>query len=329
LYSPEEAGLVQHLNMPMDFTSTEQLAAITGKDINDTAAVLDRLHKKNALIGMGNLYCLPPIPMLINVHQFYSDTKPDDIEAARLQREFFINYRYYRYYETSEKGTPVFRAIPVEEAINEDQQVLSSEEAHEFIMSLKTEDLALVPCPCRTRMEKLGIRKCKDKYPIGSCIMLGMSALHFESLGLGKRVTKEQAIAYFDEMNKLGLVGQTDNAKSGNSVICLCCECCCSQIRGRTRWDNPDAIEPSNFVPHASEDCIMCGTCLDRCFFGALSIDETTERTVADPEKCIGCGVCTLACEQAALKLYRVNRAHIFEKTGAMLKTIDQENYKL
>ena len=191
LYSPEEAGLVAHLNMPMDFTSTEQLAEITGKNINDTAAILDRLHKKNALIGMGNLYCLPPIPMLINVHQFYSDTKPDDIEAARLQRAFFINHGYYRYYEASEKGTPVFRAIPVEEAISDDQQVLSSEEAHEFIMNLKTEDLALVPCPCRTRMEKLGIRECKDKYPIGSCIMLGMSALHFESLGLGKRVTKE------------------------------------------------------------------------------------------------------------------------------------------
>ncbi len=133
-------------------------------------------------------------------------------------------------------------------------------------------------------------------------------------------------MAYFDEMQEKGLVGQTDNAMDGVSIICMCCGCCCSQLRGRTRWDNMSAILPSNFIPRSGDDCAACGICVDRCWFGALSIDEAQERSVVDPEKCIGCGVCTLACPQETLKLYRYERATPFETAKEMVKTIAKEN---
>ena len=158
--------------------------------------------------------------------------------------------------------------------------------------------------------------------------MMGPAALHFEMVGLGKRVTREQAMAYFDEMQAFGLVGMTDNTIKGASVICLCCECCCSQIRGRTRWDNPGSMLPSNFVPHANEDCVGCGTCTERCFFNALTVDDETDRAVVEPEKCIGCGVCTLACPQEALKLHRYDRSTPFETIKELAKTIAIENRK-
>ena len=191
----------------------------------------------------------------------------------------------------------LMRVIPVDKAIAVDQKKLTAEEAHDFIMNHAPEALALVPCPCRTRTEKMGNRECKDRFPIGTCIMMGPLALHFEMQGLGKRVTRQQAVSYFDEMVELGLIGTTDNAISGSTVICLCCECCCSQVRGRTRWNNPDAILPSNFVPQAGEDCIGCGICTDRCVFKALTVDEETNRAmVMEPDKCIGCVWCVHLC---------------------------------
>jgi len=140
------------------------------------------------------------------------------------------------------------------------------------------------------------------------------------------RVTKNQTIQYLDEMQELGLCATTDNAVANNVAICACCSCCCSMTRVRTRWDNPDSISPANFIPVSGEDCNMCGSCVDRCMFDALSIDEDAGCAVVDPGKCIGCGVCTLACPEEALKLRRHERSQPFPTVGKMMKTLAIEN---
>lgn len=89
-------------------------------------------------------------------------------------------------------------------------------------------------------------------------------------------------------------MGLTANTISDNTIICLCRGCCCSQLRGRTRWDNPDAIPPSNFLPEAGDDCIKFELCKERCLLEALTIDDETDLPVVDVDKCIGCGVCAL-----------------------------------
>jgi ferredoxin len=326
VYSTKEAELLQHMKRPGQFSTTEELADITEKPLEYIEKTMEGIHKRNALIGMGNFYSLPPMPILLNNHQFYPEVKPDDLEAAELYQDFFIKDKFYKYYEGSEKGTPVFRTIPVDKAIEAEQRVLPAEEAHDFILNHAPDEMALVPCPCRTRTEKMGIRECKDNNPVACCIMMGPTALHFEMQGLGKRVTREKAVEYFDEMQKLGLVGETDNALSDSSIICLCCGCCCSQLRGRTRWDNMSALLPSNFIPQAGEDCLSCGMCVDRCFFDALTIDDESERAMVDSEKCIGCGVCTLTCPQETLKLVRYQRSIPFDTAREMVKTIAREN---
>ncbi len=326
VFSPEEADVIQHLNVAPAFISTQEVADKSGIDHPTVAEILEAAKKKNRILGMGNIYCLPTIQHLVNIHQFYEETKPDDLKAAELYQDFFIKGGYYKYYESSEKGTQALRTIPVERAIHAEQKTLSAEEAHDFLLNHAPEDMALVPCPCRVRTEKMGIRECKDKFPVASCIMLGFAALHFESLGLGKRVTRQQAVNYFDEMNELGLIGNTNNAINNAYIICLCCGCCCSNVRGRTRWDNPTAIMPSNFIPKASDDCLGCGVCTDRCFFNALIIDDETEKVTVQPDKCLGCGVCTFVCPQEALKLHRYERSTPFITSEELYETIAREN---
>ena len=76
----------------------------------------------------------------------------------------------------------------------------------------------------------------------------------------------------------------------------------------------------------ANEDCALCGTCVERCFFDAISLDEEANRAVVDQSKCIGCGVCTITCEQEALKLKRVERSEIFATPRDMARKIAKEN---
>jgi Pyruvate/2-oxoacid:ferredoxin oxidoreductase delta subunit len=331
VYKSEEAELVQHLEMPGNPRTAQEVADASGEDLGRVEGILRSLAEKGFLTGSRGGYCLPVIPNLLNLHAFYPGIKPDDLEAAKLYQQFFIKEGFYKYYGTSGKGTPVLRSIPVEQAIHSEEETFTAEEAHAYIKGLATEDLALVPCPCRTRTEKLEIRECKDHFPVGTCIFIGKAALRFEELGLGKRVTKEQAIAYLDEMVELGLIATAENFLSEpHSIMCLCCGCCCSNVRGRTRWDNPTAVLPSAFAPQASDECIMCETCVDRCFFGALSMDDDAGRSVVDPEKCIGCGVCTITCQTEALKLHRVERpSSPFETAIDLGVTVARENDRL
>ena len=325
LYTPEEAELVQHLEMPMKFKPAAEVAEAAGRDESEVKEVLDGLAGKGYVMGFGGTYAFPVIASIVNLHNFSQEVGPDDLKAARLYQDFFIRDGFYKYYESSEEGTPIMRVIPVESAVEHDQKILDTEEAHKIIDAC--DNLTLVPCPCRTRTEKMGTRECKDRNPIGFCIMVGISVPYFDMMGLGRKVTAEQAKSYFDEMQKLGLVGTTENySDSGHMVICLCCDCCCSVLRGRTRWDNPAAFAPSNFVARANGDCVLCGTCEERCFFDAITMDEELGRAVVDPEKCVGCGVCTIGCDQEAMKLQRLDRNEPFPGLKELFSTVAREN---
>jgi Pyruvate/2-oxoacid:ferredoxin oxidoreductase delta subunit len=316
IYTPQETGLIRFLDPYPFFKTARQVADEAGRNIDEVKAILEGAHTKYALMGLNekDQHALPTIFYLFNYHHRYPQIKPGDLEAARLYQKFFIEEGFYKRFETSDAGTPVFRTLPVGRSIKADQTVLTFEEAHARIENLETDDIALVPCPCRTRTEKLEIRECKDKFPIAACIIPGDNGRKFIALGMGKQATKAQALKYLDEMQDLGLVVNSDNAMAPDPIVmCLCCGCCCNQLRGRTRWDNPGAVLESNFIPVANEDCVMCGTCVERCFMEALALDEETARSVVDPQKCIGCGVCTLGCPQDALRLQRLERTKPFD----------------
>jgi len=326
VYSEEEAALVKHLKPAPEFISTEDISRETGKEEKYVMKILDSLRRRNRLLGIGNIFVLPTMPQLVNIHQFYAEVKPDDLKAAELYLDFFVNKKYSRYYETSEKGTPVFRTVPVGKTIKFDEKILEYEEAEQFIRSMDHDDFCLLPCPCRTRTEKLGIRECKDTFPIASCLHLGAMARHLFSIGMGLKITKNEAIDYVIEMIDTGLIACTDNAMTKNSIICMCCGCCCSQIRGRTRWGNMDAVALSNLIPESGDECIGCRKCETRCLLGAITVDKEVKKVIVDEEKCIGCGVCASACPKETLKLVRRREKEPFPAVWKLLKTVNEEN---
>lgn len=327
LYTPEEAELASLLSVPPKRMTAEELAVKAGKSVDEVERLLGEMTNKGVIVGFGGQYMLPVVPLLVNYHPFRNTDDEDTLKAGRLYQQFFIEDGFYRFYESSANGTPGRRAVPVDQSISSGQQVLTHEDIHAFLDSANMGALALAPCPCRNRTEKLGIRECTDRFPVGSCLFVGLPAMLMVGRGDGREIDRAEAERFVDEMRDLGLITMTDNAvEMKDGVICFCCGCCCSVARGLTRWDNPRALAKSNFVAQVGEDCAACGTCVDRCMLGAISLNEGAEKAQVDENRCIGCGVCTVTCPTEALRLERAEREPIFPNARELHSTVAFEN---
>jgi hypothetical protein len=91
VYSPDEAEIVQHLNVVPALTSSEDVAEASGTTLEYAETILADVHSNNGIIGLGNMYCLPPIPVLVNIHQFYPEVRDGDIEAAELYQDYYYS----------------------------------------------------------------------------------------------------------------------------------------------------------------------------------------------------------------------------------------------
>ena len=325
LYTPEEAEVASYLSVDPKRLSAEDVAAQAGRSAEEIEKALAQLVEKGVVLGFGGQYILPVTPLLLNYHPFRDTDDEDTLKAGELYQEYYIKDGFYKYYESSAAGTPQRRAIPVDQSISGGQQVLSHEEIDKFLDESNMGMYALAPCPCRNRTEKMGIRECKDKFPVASCLFLGMPAMLMAGQGVGKQVSRDEVKKYLEEARELGLVMMTDNAEEmKDGIICLCCGCCCSITRGLIKWDNPSAFARSNFVARASDECVACGACVDRCMFDAISVDD--DKAEIDEKKCMGCGVCTVTCPSEALRLESLEREPIFANSRELRKQVAAEN---
>jgi electron transport complex protein RnfB len=329
LFTPEEAEVASLLSVEPNLLTAEGVAKKADRPVEEIERVLSGLLEKRVIIGTAGHYMLPIMPYLFNLFPHMDRDDEASRKAAELYQEYFIKDRFYRFYSKSAAGTRFRRAVPVNESISAGQQVLSHEEIDMFLDQANLGAYTLAPCPCRNRTDKMGARECKDKFPIGSCLFLGMPAMMMaEVLDTAKQVSREEAKTYLEEMREAGLVMMTDNTREmKDGVICLCCGCCCSVTRGLTKWNDPEArFARSDFVARASDECVACGECVDRCMFDAISLDDGDEKVRIDEDKCMGCGVCTVTCPTEALRLDRLEREPIYSTLGEMLSKAAAEN---
>jgi MinD superfamily P-loop ATPase len=97
------------------------------------------------------------------------------------------------------------------------------------------------------------------------------------------------------------------NRHEVDHFICNCCPCCCQTmpvlIKGGIR-----VVDPSRYRAEINAElCTGCGTCHERCYFGAVAW-ENGQGSVSRVEgsKCMGCGLCRVTCPEEAIELVAV-----------------------
>jgi ferredoxin len=311
MYDPEIANLIQNLELFPNMISIVKFSKLVNIDKNQLAEKLDELTKRGFIVKLGKQYSLPS-PLFIHDFPFVYAINYNSENAkklAELGSKYFYEEEYYKKWQTTLDGVPRNRILTVSEEIDPTDEIVPIEEVYTILDQFN--DFAVIPCPCRNREEAKGTRKCKGKYPIHNCLILGPYAKGSLEMGdpMIKAISKEEAKKLMKEASELGLVHTTDNKGKNVRLICSCCECCCGLLSGLTRFDNPRALGKANYIAKIDENlCVACSTCLERCKFGAITIDEVSKINI---DKCMGCGLCAVTCPEGAITMKRFEREEI------------------
>jgi len=293
-FTPEEAAVAA--KMCFSPRNVEQISAATGVEPKKLEEMLEAMANKMAIFsnekGGKRLYGLiPTIPGLFEFPFMKGGGTPRLKKLGRLWEEYHHEAMGAAFGATS---TPLTRVVTVEKALTSQNQAHPYEEVANIIKNAET--IALAECACRA-----SVNHC-DK-PRDVCLIFESPAKFLIARGYARGISKEEAMKVLDRSEKAGLVHTSNNSSDKAFLICNCCPCCCTILRGRSRLHLPHAFASSAFIPRVNpKDCNGCGICAEeRCPMQAIEMRDDV--AVILPDKCIGCGLCVTGCPSEAIVL--------------------------
>lgn len=268
-----------------------------GMGEGEARAKLDTLYRKGLAfkkaIPEGTLY-----RMCRDIMQFH-DASILWPEAPREYLDLwqrFMDEEWPAFAEAVDKilPRPITRVVPVSESMDARQQILAYEDVR--LMIDEADAIAVTNCTCR-----LTAQKC-DR-PVEICLQIGKAGEYTIDRGSGREISKDEALSLLRKAEEAGLVHVTMNRSADTHFICNCCNDCCMAFAIMVE-KRLNMVDPSRYGARVdAELCVGCGDCLERCYFGALSLDEEAEVAVVDADACMGCGLCQVVCGDGAIVL--------------------------
>jgi len=294
LFTPEEAVLA--VNMSFKSKSLSGIAKTSGISESIAEQNLESMANKGIIYSKKKngekFYAL--LPLIPGVFEF-PFMKGGGTPMHKRLGELWEEYHHEALGSSfSGQPTPLMRVVAVEKSITAENVIHPYEEVKNFID--KADYIALTQCACR-----VSVGKC-DK-PKEVCLIFGETAKFLVERGFARHIDKEEGMKVLDRAEEAGLVHTSNNSADQALLICNCCSCCCTVLRGRTQLKHVHAFEPSRFEAYVnSEDCTGCAICADeRCPMKAIEIKDNT--AVINTKECIGCGLCVTGCPVDAIVL--------------------------
>lgn len=199
----------------------------------------------------------------------------------------WLTDRYHAKVLTQEEAETII-TLDQEIPLRQLEQIIPYPRARDLVLK-GPPDVAVYECACRHA-------RANPCHPTQVCMVIGQPFVDFvleHNPQSSRRVTQTEALELLraeHERGHLHTAWFKDAMLDRFYAICNCCKCCCGGIEAMTKYGIP-VLASSGYVARVDEGlCTACGSCVDVCPFGALSLDEVAR---LNWEKCMGCGVCT------------------------------------
>lgn len=300
IFSPEEARLALHLTYrPEPLDRIRELAAADGITRDDVEPMLHNMVNKGGILRTerdGASY-FQNVPFVLGMYEY---------QLKRLTPEFIEDIKEY----VSDRGfglsllsteRPQMRTVPVNRSISSEHHVATYDHVNKLI-NKSDGPFAITECICRKVAEMNG-EPCQVTSRTETCMPIGDWAIQAVETGMGRYITREEALEMVRISEDEGLVFQPSNAQEAD-FICACCGCCCGMLRVQKKLPRPVDFWATNYHAVANSDsCTGCGLCARRCQVEAVTVSG--EAAVINLDRCIGCGNCVVACPAGAISLER------------------------
>ena len=343
LFTEEEAEILSYFERPlMDQASPIEIAQRSGKPVEKVIEILNSLAERGLMFKLGKSRKRAKFmiwPTVIGIFEFvFSNAKIySDEKIKRLARLFDKYLNRYIIPTAWASNYPFPRVLPSKTSeklieVNEDlgivsQKILAFEEVEELINQYTA--FSTMPCSCRVKATHLGYT---PKTAIDVCMTFDMVAEYFIENGMGKRLSKEEALELLIKCEKNGLVHCTLNAQKPD-FICNCDKEHCGILKSITKFHRMGGLALSNFRAKIDEsiECAECYRCVDLCPTHAIfpSIEEGGKFNLElKNDLCIGCGVCSSNCSTKRLIMEKVENKIPVESMPEAYQKYGEERYK-
>jgi len=317
LFTPEEAQLATDLSLkPETLEKIYRRARKKGFTLEKTRELLDQMAKKgtiltylegyqekhysNASFSVGGIYNYQVdrlSPDLINDYWRYQ------AEARSRARPGAGSLAGKKTRAPARKMLPL-RTVPVEKSLGSGTKrpVGNYDDIRKIVQDVRSK-IAVANCICRQSADILG-QPCTVTGLRETCLIIGPDhARRHVEMGIGRFISKEEALAILDKAQSAGLVLQPENS-SKPEAICCCCGDCCVLLKQLKRAPRPaDLFITNYYIEVDTALCNGCGACVDRCQLDARELVDNI--SVVRKERCIGCGNCVPVCPTGANRLLK------------------------
>jgi Na+-translocating ferredoxin:NAD+ oxidoreductase RNF subunit RnfB len=308
LFSEEEAELAMKLRLVPE--PVEVIAQRAGREAKELAPMLYEMSLKGLILRADR----PGDPLymaaqyVIGIWEYHVNDLDEGL--IRDMNEYIPTL----FGSLTKLKTQQLRTIPIGASLEGAGRVFPYDEARKLIEEQSR--ILLAPCICRKEHAMIG-KGCGKL--LDACLVLGGGAYFYEKNGIGRVISKEEALEVLKKAEEEGLVLQPTNAQKVMN-ICLCCGDCCQVLKNLKRVPAPAKVVHSNYFARVrEEDCLGCEICLDRCQMEAIVVEDGKARVLE--ERCIGCGLCVPTCSGQAMELIRKEEKDCYTPPHNVIET--------
>jgi NAD-dependent dihydropyrimidine dehydrogenase PreA subunit len=228
----------------------------------------------------------------IPLTSFYIGIEPLVIRTLDRTLRFFLKIR----------ARPVLMVLSRLLSFLPTGEVMTTEQATDFMDAMQrlgNSEITVGPCMCQ---KALGQRKgtyIKDMF-----VLYGAEAYR-KAESDSRDLTHEEAKALLRDLHSEGLVPMVHACMRSMGwayVLCFCEREICFPFRAHQAAGG--VLGRGLYVVALdSEKCVACGTCVERCHFGANSLENGVSEV--NLGECYGCGLCVSTCAGGARSMVK------------------------